>query len=327
MERIWGTIPLRMRKFLLCCLALALSAGMVHSGYYLFTQQLPPIPGSAVFLVEGAVLVWLLVVLRRSRYRRTPPSLTLFFVALVVVLAVLAFAGLEPLSSYKDGLIDWFSERIEKLTQEDQSAVVPQGGSVPAAGTTPSIPINEPSAKSSTGAQVQATSPNVTQKESRIDKQQLEIQIHEATNVQRITQGRSRLVWDERLAAVTRQHSEDMATWNYFSHTNPEGLGPVDRCRRVGFPVREIPTGGNQYYLGCAENIFQCSVIERTWYLNGIPVRSDYRGEEEIALLVIEGWMESPGHRDNILKPYWQSQGIGVAIDSDGLVYVTQNFN
>jgi len=36
--------------------------------------------------------------------------------------------------------------------------------------------------------------------------------------------------------------------------------------------------------------------------------------------------MKSPGHRKNILTPYWKKEGIGVHIGPDDKVYVTQNF-
>ena len=50
-----------------------------------------------------------------------------------------------------------------------------------------------------------------------------------------------------------------------------------------------------------------------------------YRGVNAIASATVDGWMNSPGHRANILTSYFQSTGIGVAI-SGNEVYLTQNF-
>ncbi len=46
----------------------------------------------------------------------------------------------------------------------------------------------------------------------------------------------------------------------------------------------------------------------------------------ELAELVVDGWMDSSGHRENILKDSYDLEGIGVAIDSTEQVYITQNF-
>ena len=114
-----------------------------------------------------------------------------------------------------------------------------------------------------------------------------------------------------------------MATRGYFRHVSPEGDNAADRCRREGYPIRKIPAGGGgfsldcagKYYLGCSENLFKVGRGGR-----GLS-------EEEIAALVVQGWMGSSGHRQNLLTPFWESEGIGVAVATDGSIYVTQNFN
>ena len=55
-------------------------------------------------------------------------------------------------------------------------------------------------------------------------------------------------------------------------------------------------------------------------------VSKDYHSLEELANLVVDGWMDSPGHRENILNSSYDVEGIGVAINDDEEVYVTQNF-
>ena len=42
-----------------------------------------------------------------------------------------------------------------------------------------------------------------------------------------------------------------------------------------------------------------------------------------MAFQVVDGWMHSPGHRENILIKHWQTEGIGVYVARDGSVFVT----
>ncbi len=53
-------------------------------------------------------------------------------------------------------------------------------------------------------------------------------------------------------------------------------------------------------------------------------VSRDYMTMEEIASRIVDGWMDSPGHRQNILETSYDKEGIGVVADER--VYVTQNF-
>ncbi len=60
--------------------------------------------------------------------------------------------------------------------------------------------------------------------------------------------------------------------------------------------------------------------------LGGVPVSYDWLTNEEIAFIAVDGWMNSEGHRKNILNSNFDREGIGVYIDSEDRVYVTQNF-
>jgi uncharacterized protein YkwD len=79
---------------------------------------------------------------------------------------------------------------------------------------------------------------------------------------------------------------------------------------------------GNVIY-GGAENIHQ-GWTASAFYEGGSV--AGYNAPEEIAQQAVEGWMSSPGHRQNILTPQWTREGIGLAISSDGKIYATQNF-
>ena len=91
------------------------------------------------------------------------------------------------------------------------------------------------------------------------------------------------LTVDDRLTAAAQLHAEDMSARDYMDHVNPEGMDPQDRAAAQGFTD---PVG---------ENIAM-----------GYPD----------AQAVMDGWMNSPGHRANIENCDYRT--IGVGVDSDG---------
>ena len=112
------------------------------------------------------------------------------------------------------------------------------------------------------------------------------------TNVERARHGCPELRVDDRLVEAAQAHSDDMAARNYFSHTSPEGEGPGDRADDAGYP----------WWSG--ENIA--------------------RGQRT-AEAVVDAWMNSEGHRANILNCGSVAIGMGVTDSSRGL-YWTQLF-
>lgn len=151
---------------------------------------------------------------------------------------------------------------------------------------------------------------------------ELERQIHILINNERRNKGLSPLSWNATLAGIARKHSQDMATKDYFSHESREGHDFSYRYRQGGYscavPVKE------RIYTG-AENIFQNNLYDRVVYVDG-AARHDWNSAKKIAETTVQGWMNSPGHRKNILTPHWRSEGIGIAVAPDGKVYITQNF-
>lgn len=121
----------------------------------------------------------------------------------------------------------------------------------------------------------------------------LEDRVTTLTNAERTAAGCEELSIDERLRTAARGHSTDMAERDYFSHTTPEGDSPSDRAREAGFPS------------GVGENIAM-----------GYPTPK----------AVMDGWMGSDGHRDNLLNCGYTVIGVGLAYDGHGRAYWTQNF-
>ena len=138
---------------------------------------------------------------------------------------------------------------------------------------------------------------------------QLEVMVHAGINKERARNGGVRpLQWDERLATVARAHSEDMASRNYFSHDSPEGLGPSDRARRAGYSCRKSS------HVGLGENI---------------SIEFASNNLDEVALEAVRSWMNSPGHRFNLLDSQFHRTGVGAAYGKwrgYNAVYFTQVF-
>ncbi len=122
----------------------------------------------------------------------------------------------------------------------------------------------------------------------------LEHKILELTNEERKKHGLKPLIWNEQLAQIARAHSKDMAKRGFFSHDNPDGQTPFDR----------IKADGIKYWVA-AENI------------------AAGQASPEKA---IEEWMNSEGHRKNILNPDLQELGVGLARGGKYGIYWTQNF-
>ena len=151
---------------------------------------------------------------------------------------------------------------------------------------------------------------------------QLEKEIHVLINKERKQHHLSPLAWNDALSAIARKHSSDMAKRNYFSHFSPEGNDFSYRYKQEGYSCA-LPAD-NLIYLG-AENIFQNNLYDRIVYVNNAAYY-EWNTMAKIADTTVQGWMNSPGHRKNILTSLWKSEGIGVVISPDDKVYITQNF-
>ncbi len=107
-------------------------------------------------------------------------------------------------------------------------------------------------------------------------------------NDERIRFGEPALIEDPRLAATAAGHSRDMDEHDYFGHTSPTGQTLLMRIEASGF----IPNDNVGYTLG--ENIAWGTL----WL--GTP------------RAIVKAWMESPGHRANILDEAFRYTGVGV---------------
>jgi len=134
---------------------------------------------------------------------------------------------------------------------------------------------------------IPAQTPNIAEMEAAIRQQINEIRLE--NNLQPLEN-------NERLAQVARQYSQRMAQENFFSHTGPDGDTPAQRVRDGGI-----------MYLMVGENLFRSSNIS-----DPVPA-------------AVQGWMESPGHRENILRSVFAETGVGVWREGNQY-YITQMF-
>lgn len=115
----------------------------------------------------------------------------------------------------------------------------------------------------------------------------------ELMNADRRANGLSDLKVSSAVTAVARSHAQDMVNRKFFSHSNPDGKTPSDRLKAAGIS-----------YSAVGENIAENTSVQAS----------------ETA------FMNSSGHRANILNSNYTTVGIGVAYDSAGNVYVVQDF-
>jgi len=107
----------------------------------------------------------------------------------------------------------------------------------------------------------------------------IELEVFQLVNKERANQGLPALKLDDEVGKVARAKSQDMNDNNYFSHTSPTYGSPFDMLKQYGVSYR-----------GAAENI-----------------AAGQRSPEA----VMKSWMNSPGHRQNILSKSHTHIGIG----------------
>jgi uncharacterized protein YkwD len=124
-------------------------------------------------------------------------------------------------------------------------------------------------------------------------------QVVELTNQERTKEGLLPLKWNDSLALAATNYAQDLAARNYFAHNSPEGSTPVERARLAGYEAY----GWGGLYEG--ENLAR-----------------GYSTPDG----AMQGWMNSEGHRQNILNPNYREIGVGVATAPNGALVWAQEF-
>ncbi|HOV13771.1 MAG TPA: CAP domain-containing protein [Spirochaetota bacterium] len=134
-----------------------------------------------------------------------------------------------------------------------------------------------------------------------LDITKIEKEIFRIVNLERSAVQLDPLRYDEKLADMARMHSDNMVKLNFFSHTGKDGTSPQQR-----------------------------KLIYYKELLGGIGENIAYNfgnTEEEAAQKLMTAWMNSSGHKANILSKKYSHIGVGISLSSDGKIYGTQNFS
>lgn len=133
----------------------------------------------------------------------------------------------------------------------------------------------------------------------------IENEILRLVNVERTKAGVKPLVMDETLKNMARFKSNDMLQYQYFEHTSPNFGG-----------LKELADKFNYKYTALGENIWMSQSS------SAVYLRQNTTAEK-----IMNGWMNSPGHKANILKTSFGKIGIGVTFSTDGFTHATQEFS
>ncbi|HLF72009.1 MAG TPA: CAP domain-containing protein [Dehalococcoidia bacterium] len=161
----------------------------------------------------------------------------------------------------------------------------------PAAPTEPPPPApTQPPAPTSTPA---PPKPTATPPPPPPSLNSFEQQLFALHNSNRAQFGAGPLSIDATLQQIAERRAQDMASKGYFSHTSPSGETAFTLMEQFGFK-----------YAIAGENI----------------ARNNYPDADSVKV-AMDGFMNSPGHRQNILEPRFTKVGIGYAMGSDGMKY------
>ena len=125
---------------------------------------------------------------------------------------------------------------------------------------------------------------------------EFEFRVFELTNIERVRYGLNPVAWSNDLAGISRMHSSDMATNDFFSHTGSDGASPGGRVWYAGIALSRV-----------GENIAAGAITPE---------------------LTVAAWMMSPGHKAVILNENFRYMGVGMYVfeNSSWVFYITQKF-
>jgi uncharacterized YkwD family protein len=151
-------------------------------------------------------------------------------------------------------------------------------------------------AKTTTAAQAPAATPakTTTTAPASANIGNYEQQVVDLVNKERAAAGLPALKMNTKLAGVAEKKAEDLRDNNYFDHQSPTYGSPFDMMKQFGIT-----------YTAAGENI----------------AKGQKTPDE-----VMNGWMNSPGHRANILNAEYTEIGVGYVTDSNGTAYWVQHF-
>ena len=180
---------------------------------------------------------------------------------------------------------------IPEVPAAPEAPTVPETPAVPEVPAVPETPTkptipNTPTVP--TPSQPETSTPSVSGLSA------IEMEVVRLVNIERQKEGLKPFTASSELSNVARKKSEDMAKNNYFSHTSPTYGSPFDMMKSFGIK-----------YNTAGENIAKGQLSAQS---------------------VVTGWMNSPGHRANIMNSSFNKIGVGYYQSSSGTNLWTQMF-
>ncbi len=106
------------------------------------------------------------------------------------------------------------------------------------------------------------------------------------TNKHRAKEGLEPLIANSTLSSVAQEKVSDMFDGDYFDHVSPQGIGPADLAKEFNYD-----------YIMVGENL----------------AKGNFHTNKKL----VQAWMDSPGHRANIMKPGYRELGVAVGQTTD----------
>jgi len=177
--------------------------GLVWYGYNVFMHKVDPLVGALLFLLGLAAFIVLIRYMPR-RYRRIAPSFKLTTFAVLCIVVVFTFAGVQPLAGYKSTMVQ---SLVDKKDEWDAGAEERQ---------------TEREQKADEKAQQVAV-------EERQSLEDIEREVVGLVNTIRVERGSKPLQWDDELYVYAKRHSVAMASRGELFHT-PVGKPYAENC-------------------------------------------------------------------------------------------------
>jgi hypothetical protein len=107
-------------------------------------------------------------------------------------------------------------------------------------------------------------------------------------NERRAREGVPPLRLEPRLQLAAQRYAQEMVDGRFFEHDSPAGTDPQERILMAGYPSHAASSGENLAWA---------------------------TGSEQSPVEVVDGWMHSPGHRENVMRLSFAEIGIGIVFD------------
>lgn len=149
---------------------------------------------------------------------------------------------------------------------------------------------------------------------------QIRDELYKLTNNERNKEGHDPLSPDDALQDLAQAYANKMAALRFIGHTDPDGNDQNDRAQNAGYSIFRYHNDGSLWRIGVGENLARMptGTVAFIGYINPVDWKA-------IADAIMQSWLESSGHRKNMMDHYADRIGIGVSFDGH-YYYAVQEF-